>query len=368
MRRLLYIVCFSLFISNSSFSENPKLGINSDGRAYRIDSQGNKVVDYIAELESNVDGLQRQVQGLEEELQEKIEIITKLQNGQVCEDRIKEKDLVENQARFADTNFVLAPAQNSSQTNAQNDNELKLKCDRDDMLRRNEIVSLQEKLALMQNENQLLRAKTNEKCSNKSIPSDSGDVLEARKDLEVELEKVKSSAGSIEEEIREINDRIAQLKDEFRAKKDEYDLLQTKIAVFEKRADNGMAASASLKARASLAPNALKQDSRLRKSELKDQALESVKASINTGLNQVQSSIVARDRMFKEYKAHEKNAVAFSPSAALSSRGEDLGMLRNRLNQSHSMQEAAAIQAALREIERKVEDDISLMRRLKRLQ
>ena len=38
-----------------------------DGRAFRKDAAGNTMVDYIAELELEVDSLRRQVQGLESE-------------------------------------------------------------------------------------------------------------------------------------------------------------------------------------------------------------------------------------------------------------------------------------------------------------
>lgn len=47
----------------------------ADGRAFRVDAKGNEIVDYVAELEIAVDGLERRVRGLEQEITEKKAII-----------------------------------------------------------------------------------------------------------------------------------------------------------------------------------------------------------------------------------------------------------------------------------------------------
>ena len=64
-----------------------------DGRAFRTDAQGNQLVDYIAELELAVEGLQRRVNGLEDEVKAKQAQVQRLQGGNFAEPQLKEKDI-----------------------------------------------------------------------------------------------------------------------------------------------------------------------------------------------------------------------------------------------------------------------------------
>ena len=65
MRSVLCIIAFVIF---GNLIHYAKAEGGSDAPPYRIDSEGNKVVDYIAELESKVDNLTMQVHGLESKL------------------------------------------------------------------------------------------------------------------------------------------------------------------------------------------------------------------------------------------------------------------------------------------------------------
>lgn len=59
--------------TNIGVAEDGKgVGRTADGRAYRVDNQGNEIVDYIAELELQQDALNRRIYGLEAEIAEKI--------------------------------------------------------------------------------------------------------------------------------------------------------------------------------------------------------------------------------------------------------------------------------------------------------
>lgn len=49
--------------------DEPLRGRLPDGRAYRTDAQGVRIIDYIAELELSVEDLSRQIQDLESELE-----------------------------------------------------------------------------------------------------------------------------------------------------------------------------------------------------------------------------------------------------------------------------------------------------------
>lgn len=64
-----------------------------DGRAFRTDSNGHKLVDYIAELEVNVEALNRRVLGLEDEVAEKERQLDRLRAGKPEEGGLVERDL-----------------------------------------------------------------------------------------------------------------------------------------------------------------------------------------------------------------------------------------------------------------------------------
>ena len=70
-RVFLTILLSSALSAHSAFCEDPARGRLPDGRAYRTDQSGTQLVDYIAELEVNLDTLNRKVRGLEDELKEK---------------------------------------------------------------------------------------------------------------------------------------------------------------------------------------------------------------------------------------------------------------------------------------------------------
>ena len=89
----LLILAFIIF-STDAFPQNQKVGRLPDGRAFRTANDGTQLVDYIAELELEVESLKRQVQGLEDESKNKQEKIDRLEKGQPAEASLKEKDLL----------------------------------------------------------------------------------------------------------------------------------------------------------------------------------------------------------------------------------------------------------------------------------
>jgi hypothetical protein len=74
-------IVLSLCFASSAFGEDPLRGRLPDGRAFRTDGGGNQIVDYIAELELTVEQLNRRVHGLEDEVLEKRELLTRLNKG-----------------------------------------------------------------------------------------------------------------------------------------------------------------------------------------------------------------------------------------------------------------------------------------------
>ncbi|NMC63997.1 MAG: hypothetical protein GYA55_12610 [SAR324 cluster bacterium] len=381
-------ILFSLIFAYALFAqaENPKLGRTESGKAFRIDSEGNKVVDYIADLESNVEGLQRQVQGLEDELREKVRIIENLQEGRSGQDRIVEKDLVDNSARFADTNFAQSRQIEQASDAASNSakSQLNFECERTDAIRRAEIASLQDKIKLLEDENSSLSSRLKDPSTTAMLNSRFDMDSQEGDDNRRNLDNSKAQILSLEDEIRMTDERISQLKDELEVKRQEYALLEKEIDSLNKtenfvlksednavnEAKRGTSEGKSFDSRASLKPDFLTTNKYSYPSKAESdrlQALESLKGSVSTEFNQVKSIISKRDNMLKDYKSQHKTSVAFNPSKPCSSNGDNLRSLHSRLERAQSIDDLSNVKKSLREIETKMNDDIALMQRLKSL-
>ncbi|MCB0323599.1 MAG: hypothetical protein KDD69_08495 [Bdellovibrionales bacterium] len=73
-------------VADPSGGSQPRYGRLADGRAYRIDAQGLRLVDQMAELEVTVEELRREMRKLEGELVERDGIISRLKEGKTSAD------------------------------------------------------------------------------------------------------------------------------------------------------------------------------------------------------------------------------------------------------------------------------------------
>jgi len=86
--RILLAFLTALIVISSAHSENGRL---PDGRAFRVDAAGNEIVDYIAELEVSIDTLNRQIDSLRSELEQKSVALTTCRAG--LSPSLKERDI-----------------------------------------------------------------------------------------------------------------------------------------------------------------------------------------------------------------------------------------------------------------------------------
>ncbi|HQH27987.1 MAG TPA: hypothetical protein PLP17_11370, partial [Oligoflexia bacterium] len=77
----LEIVLFTSLAAAQTGAQPGKFGRMPDGRAYRIDAEGYRIVDRLAELEVTADDLERQVDALENQLADKEKALTRLREG-----------------------------------------------------------------------------------------------------------------------------------------------------------------------------------------------------------------------------------------------------------------------------------------------
>ncbi|MCC6221062.1 MAG: hypothetical protein IT291_07475 [Deltaproteobacteria bacterium] len=97
--KLLAVLNIVIFLPLSVFAEDESVSKNfgrlRTGKAYRIDKDGYRITDHLAELEVTVDDLKRQVMSLEDELEEKRQIISSLKasGGKVRSVELEEREL-----------------------------------------------------------------------------------------------------------------------------------------------------------------------------------------------------------------------------------------------------------------------------------
>ena len=391
-RSVFCLLVFSTLSVFSAFAQD--MGRLPDGRAYRLDSEGNRVVDYIADLEINVDGLNRQVTGLEDELQQKMVLIQDLQLGGGCKQELHERDLIAKK--------VEAPKADCSQeisvTRSELSSQFELRKQELENQRMREIASLNERLASVQAEtsrlsshNQQLEAKLS------SVQTDAEDIkpllLANRNDAETarqELEKEKVARSNLAAQLGQVQEELSATKASLSARDDAYELLNTRFAAAQKKMESISEARASLdlsvanptsanestaanenekpEARAATQVAARSDNANVSLSSTRDRAMESLKESVTGDMNRVQGLIASRDKLVKEYKDAKKARVDFMPAAALSSSNESISDLRSRLDSVNSMRQLSEITGSVRQIEQRMQSDIALISRLKRIQ
>ncbi|RIL09433.1 MAG: hypothetical protein DCC75_06520 [Proteobacteria bacterium] len=95
VQRNAFVLSSILIFACPAWAEEAARGRLPDGRAFRTDAEGVQLVDYIAELELNIDSLNRRVYGLEDEVKAKQEIISRLETGRAAASpALKERDML----------------------------------------------------------------------------------------------------------------------------------------------------------------------------------------------------------------------------------------------------------------------------------
>ncbi|NLF26120.1 MAG: hypothetical protein GX589_10770 [Deltaproteobacteria bacterium] len=105
----------------------------------------------------------------------------------------------------------------------------------------------------------------------------------------------------------------------------------------------------------------------MRHSTARLQAINSMKSTLQSNLNQLRGLAAERDRKFREY-GPQQGAVRFKPHALVSSRRYTIDMIKQGISAAQSMSELSVLDRDIRDIRNKVKDDISFIDRMKKRQ
>ena len=399
-RTLLAALFLIVSVSVGSLLAEESRGRTADGRAYRVDTQGNQLVDYIAELELEVDSLKRRTLGLEDEVSEKQKIIDRLGSGQSASGDLKEKDLVrvsakENEAQAVKAVEVSCPACPSCQicpscnvANCESENaryqqsleqlrseleEQKTAYNAREASLRGEIEDLNQGIEERSSEIENLRAEADEKLeeADKRMAKELSAARTAQQDLEVEkqlqakeLEDVKNQLASAREALNEKDGALQVAQNKLgevvplaaaaQAREQEFQNLKTQ-----------MAASRQPEVQRPAQPQGLAYlpESRASFSNARQRAVDAVRSSVLTDINKLASTIASRDGLFRERSARSRN-LSLKPVQAVASSGLSFEDVKKRAAAAATVSELSGLKRDISEIRNLIQEDIALVKRV----
>lgn len=352
MRRLFSAIpasyfCASLLIIPAARAETPpKVGRLPDGRAYRVDENGYRLTDHIAELEMTVTDLQNQVQALEFELEQRTRSL------EAAGKPIKGSTLP-LPARTPIAAQTSLPAPKCEPASLQN-------CD---------TIASSLKARIHQLENDLV--KRPETCLHETTPlheqiSALQNALMSSPSKE-QLARELSSKQALANDLEKQSTRVSELNGDVSSLAAENDSLKNQLSALEEELERRSEAETRLSSR----PPAANEAARARLQapaapviESDPEELASIRSTIGSELTAIQSLIVKRKDMYDALRSKEKS-ISFQLQPLVSSRGTSLDALRAKRTNIVSVEDGRRAASELKEIIAVLNGDISLIERIR---
>ena len=354
-RRLVAVLPAALFCgvllsaeSGVADSGTVKRGRSADGRAYRVDATGVRMTDYIAELEVTVDDLKRQLVAAEDELAAKsLKSSATSPSGSV-----QETNLASSPPRAA---TILPPAA-----------QLHGQCERDSMTLRSEIQRLQTELASRTTTRSAPAQAVGAKCDYNSPENPLWEqvnrlqtALMAGPTKESFVESEKRSV-ELEQEVQNLRSELSEKVDSVKQSESTISDLQARIASAEAQAAKASTDAAAIPTRAALASPPTRA-----RADLDPLQVRSAGEEFRAQLSRLQSLISERKNLLDASKNRKGVSVSIQPLVARS--GSSLDSLRGEVSRLSTASDIEAIRAGLGDVERVLQEDVSVLKRLSNL-
>ena len=399
-------------------ADGPEHGVNAQGQPYRVDKDGNQLVDYIAELEVNVDSLEKRVYGLEDEVKEKDAEIGRLQKGEPAGGVLAERDLTKSHSvaqqacpaceRCSDSSSEVSSLQ-SALSQAQQD------ASRSHV----QIANLraeeeQERSALSQDVTScratLARAEAPEKSSAQQVAALKDTIERANTDLEHErtlrqeheekdssaLEAKDTELSAKERELELSRKQLSAAQNELSKKESELNAKETELASLHTKLGATQAqamAAETTRTEPSIFPNVVTGSYRAAEEEprgtttrnqaglavsagtlaptatmgalnaARDRAVQQLRSEISGGLAQLRMSVQTRDQLFAHFDQHGRS-LQIKPSPLRTSSNATPDSIAAGLNNATTVRDLIQLRDDVHELDGKVDEDIALVRRM----
>lgn len=350
MNQLVAIISCIIFLPLLAVAEDAQRGRTADGRAFRTADDGTQLVDYIAELELNVENLKAQVSGLEIDLQDKQDQIDRASNDS---NAIAERDIVPI-AKIECPRTTCPPVDCTGLVQSAT-KSLDLK-----------ISELQQNLRAQSDQTLNIKTTSASECAEK-IRTATMPLEESITDLRA---RVDAQTVGYADDIARQRTQLAALQERLTSKENEIGNLQAKLneALQAKNVDVVPVAASQIRGslRDTTSPVAVipASDALTR---ARSRAVDSVRIALATDLKNIDKRIIERADLFKRYgsiSGTSSGLIRVSPSNLVSSRGRTVEYVRTNLNKAKTFSDIASLQRDLQEIKRKLESDISFIQRM----
>lgn len=323
----IFVCCVFIF---SAFAEDePLRGRLPDGRAFRTDSQGVQIVDYIAELELSIEALNRRVQGLEDELQECNE------NGgnqggakkEVIEKDIFAEQSTNNNQQVFDLQQKLRACEAKAKESSRMDVAYQPStCEAELQAKSREVALLETSL----NDYKKTVASLKLKAENGDADASKRELVKIKGDFEAYKLHTSQELKNKQGELDKANKWVCKKCDTMR--------------VAKARAESPMA-SFVLNNDSTFAP---------------------IRGQLQSEYNKLHSAIKVRDAKFKQYRAGAQR-VTFSLSPLRSANRRSLESIKYGIWHENDLQALTSLRADIRQISISVNDDIALIDRMMKI-
>jgi chromosome segregation ATPase len=367
------VVTTSVAYAEKGQGEEAERGRLADGRAFRTDPEGNQLVDYIAELEVNLETLRTRVNGLEDEVKEKQSAIDRLRDEGRREAEVREKNLLASQSAAQKPVQAAACPQVTCEIERAKIQELSssLELTKADLEVERQ-VSLK-RVSETQSSAETLRASAENLQA--KLASQMSDMEALRKELQNAKESESNSAAEVARLQGELGGlRLAAERAAQEVKSRTPVITSASVvtrapatsASQETVSGSAQGQESSVLASAESANASSRGDARASLSVMRMRAVEVIRGKVRTQLNQVRGAVASRDDMFRRYGS-KKRAVAFTPSRPVSASGLTLSEIAKKVQSAGTVAELSALTREVTIIEQKMNDDIALMRRMDRV-
>ena len=336
MKHKTIITAFLLVLSFSATAQ--ELGRLPDGRAFRTDTEGNQVVDYIAELEATVDALTKQVIAYEDAGASKITTC----EPQACTPQvIKEEVRVPVDCPKAETQDCSNEIENIK---AAKESEAKAKI----TLLNSEIDSLRGELLQKADNSNESEAKASLSVKLMEKEEEHTQALKEISSLKDALEVEKSKVAEIISVSAEEKARLVAAKQALEVKIAEKQNIEPVIVakVVEQPKVN-----VSIRQPAELEPS---------------DGFKSLKSTVLAETNRILSLQGTRDTLYASGK-NQGSALMISPTLARSSDGKSLKALKEETIDASGLRDLLQIRKSLSEVRKILESDIEAIKRIQRV-
>jgi len=387
---LLFLLVSSLVL-NSTVVAEPQVGSvgrTKDGRAYRIDEQGLKLVDQIAELEVSVQELRGEVSALENELIDRDKLISDLRKGRDIPPQVTRQPVASptavcpacpEQSVRKDTSAQQAAQQIKAENAALSTRNANLE---------NSVASLKAQLAeenkrfaLLQKETSSVQGEQegNVNTLRTQVTQQQG-LLSAKEQtvssLQEELAQQKAIAASEQQKLSAFEKELVAVK--LQLEEAQKLTKQASIREQEFRADAANSARiAKRNERAALASrnedvavrqvNAAAQVEKDETTvEFNPELIKGQKQKFNSQLATIQKLILDRKTLADGAKSKSKG-ISVSLRPLVSKAGFSLDNLRSKVSKLNAESDVSQIQAGLNDVEAILKDDIGVLKRLQKI-